>query len=559
MIELTNSLLCLAPPAITLLLGIVTHRVLFSLVAGLVSAALLATNFLPHKALGLLATRLWQTSDLSALFSIKALITSDTLLIFFFLANLGIIITLLEHSGGAAAYAAAIRKRLRSRRQVEQTSIALSLLLFIDDYFSSLTVGTIMRPLADHFSIPRAKLAFLVDSMAAPISILVPVSSWVAVVIGQLKKAGITKTVVTGTTIVGDPFLAYLSTIPFIAYSFILILGTLLIIRYGISFGPMRRHELIAVTEGNMFGGKRPRLRALQLHVPTGVTPSLFDFIVPVASFLSGVFICLIWSGGHTAFGGTQHLLAALRNANSSLALAGGSLFALLLSVLFLSGRRVIHTRQLPTLMSHGVRLMAPAMLILLLSWTMGSMLTHDLKTGVYLANALVGSLPLWCLPVMFFIAAGATSFAMGSSWGTVAIVVPIAIPMLLTLSNSAIPAALAELPLLYPIIGAILSGAVLGDHISPISDTTIMTATSTGSYHIDHVYTQLFYVAPVVVGTLAAFIIAGLTCHYGVITSSIISSLTGLTLTSLLLMLFNAGLPARPRSTTHEDSDVTA
>ena len=144
---------------------------MFSLLCGIISAALIASGGMPHTALFLCLQRLWQQADLSALTSIDSVINSDTLLTFFFLSNLGIVVTLLEHSGGAAAYAEAIRARLRSRRQVEHASIMLSFCLFIDDYFSSLTVGTIMRPITDQFSIPRAKLAFLVDSLAAPISI----------------------------------------------------------------------------------------------------------------------------------------------------------------------------------------------------------------------------------------------------------------------------------------------------------------------------------------------------------------------------------------------------
>ena len=317
----------------------------------------------------------------------------------------------------------------------------------------------------------------------------------------------------------------------------------------------MKTHEKIAIEDGNMFGGKKPRLRTVNINTPAGSQPSLLDFIVPIISFLVGVGLCLIWSGGHTLFGGPHGILASLRHANSSLALAGGSLTALVISVLFLSGRGSVKAPQLPTLMKHGVQLMTPAMVILLLSWTLGTMLTQDLQTGHYLAHTLVGSLPLWLLPVMFFCVSGLTSFAMGSSWGTVAIVVPIAVPMLITLSGLAMPAALSQLPLLFPILGGILSGAVLGDHISPISDTTIMTATSTGSYHMDHVYTQFVYVAPVMVGTALSFIVAGLTCHYGLLTSSILTICSGILVSNGILLFLNTGSPTRPDLNERKDS----
>ena len=146
----------------------------------------------------------------------------------------------------------------------------------------------------------------------------------------------------------------------------------------------------------------------------------------------------------------------------------------------------------------------------------------------------------------MFFFA-GMTSFAMGSSWGTVALIIPIAVPMLMTLSGITAPAAIAQLPLVFPVIGAILSGAVLGDHISPISDTTIMTATSTGSYHMDHVYTQFVYVIPILIGTTVSFVIAGLTCHYGLMMSSLLATLSGVFVTNSILLLLNSGSPIQP------------
>ena len=236
------------------------------------------------------------------------------------MANLGIIVTLLEQSGGAAAYAQAIRNRIRSKRNVEQASLLLSLSLFIDDYFSSLTVGTIMRPLTDQFSVPRAKLAFLVDSLAAPIAILVPVSSWVAVIIGQLQKAGVSKELAESTTIIGDPFAVYLHTIPFIAYSFVLMISAALIVHYRISFGPMYTHEKIAAETGNMFGGKQPPHRIHRSEKSNLTKRSLLDFIIPIFSFLSGVFVCMIWSGGAWVCGGSHSIMAALRASNSSLA-----------------------------------------------------------------------------------------------------------------------------------------------------------------------------------------------------------------------------------------------
>lgn len=532
---MTHTIQSLLPPLLVLVLGITTHRVLLSLTAGLISAAFIASNWDMYGAFYLTVTSLWKTTELSSLTSWHTFSQSHTPLIFFFLTNLGILVRLLQVSGGAAAYTYFVKQNLSSSIHTERASLFLSLFLFIDDYFSALTVGTIMKPLTDLYKIPRVKLAFLVDSFAAPLAIIIPLSSWVAVVIGQLEKAGIHHTAEKTTSLLADPYIVYLHTIPFIFYSLCIIASAWFIISKRISFGKMKKHEDMAVTSGNVFGGQTPPHHEQPIAYQPD-THSIYDFIVPVASFLLSIAGSILYTGGYPS----TSLLQAIQQAQSSQALALGSFISVLFSFVFLIIRNSLPQYSYACLFYEGFSLMGSSMLVLLLSWSLGGLLQHHLKTGSYLASLLIGNLPLALLPVMFFFAASLISLSMGSSWGTVAIAIPIAIPLLLSLLSIEGTISAFSLPLLFPTLGGILSGAVFGDHISPISDTTIMTSTSTGCNHMDHVTTQFEYTFPVFLGTALSYLVAGYTITYGVFICTLLSASSGITLSCFLLRLFH-------------------
>jgi len=533
LLPVAPTFLSVIPPLLVLALGIITHRIVTSLVIGVGVATLIAAHGNVFGGLKLFVTRLWETADFSSLASLETISDSQTLLIFLFLINLGIIVAILSHTGCAQAYATMISKRLKNARQVEQASLLLSSVLFLDDYFSTLTVGSIMRPITDRFRIPPVKLAFLIDSMAAPIAVLMPVSSWVAVIMGQIQRAGITETVTEATLIIGDPFMVYLNLLPYMFYSFIIVASSWFIVTRRISFGPMRDHEMreIAGTE---------RTRAVQTKAECNPNATLTDFVAPIALFMVVTFIALLVSGDYALFGGTNSMLDALRIAKAAYALAIGSIVSLVVSIAYLAARRLLILSEVPSLMLKGIEMMAPAMLVLFLCWSFGNILNQDLHTGNYIATLLAHAVPLWSLPALFFVVSSITSFAMGSSWGTIGIIIPIAIPMLLKLSQLEIPIAIEQVDLLIPLLGSILSGAVLGDHISPISDTTIMSSTSTGSYHIDHVQTQIVYVIPVFFGTLTACLVSGIFPSTGFVGALI----AGITVSLLILAACNQGHP---------------
>lgn len=513
---MSNSWLSLLPPLIVLIIGILTRDVIISLSLGVFGAAFIVTDFSLIEAFKLSVVKFWNNVQLESLLSKETFWNNGNLFICIFLCILGIIVTLISHSGGAYAYGKAIRKRIYDKKTVETASLFLSMFLFIDDYFSSLTVGSVMHPLTDHFRIPRAKLAFLVDSFAAPLAVLAPVSSWVAAIIGFLSENGVSPLINSDTLILADPISVYTRVMPFVFYSFIIVPAAWLIVRGRMSFGLMNKHEQIAEETGNLFAGKDPVSRKIRgVHERNIENNSIIDFAVPIAFLFISVVTGILYSGQYHLFGGTRTFLEAFQNSKSSIALFLGGSFALIFCISFFVFRRKLHLREVPLECLNGIKLMLPAIIILLLSWTLGDLLRDDLKTGEYLAHLLVGSVSLQFFPLMFFVSAAATSFALGTSWGTMAILFPLAIPMVISLLNLSTPVHVDQVFLLFPVLGAIISGAVSGDHISPISDTTIMSSTSCGAYHVDHVQTQMTYALPILVATAVAYLVAGFLIGY--------------------------------------------
>ncbi len=535
------SLLSIFPPVVVLALGYLTRNIWLSLLTGIIVGAAIATNFSPVETGELAVFKIWQNLELKNFFSLSRFWESWNSFICIFLFVLGIIVTLIRHSGGAYAYGNVIRRYIKDQKSTETSSLLLSILIFMDDYFSSLTVGSVMRPLTDAQKIPRAKLAFLVDSMAAPLAIMCPFSSWVAAIIGFLRENGVSSLPQEKTLILASPFSTYLSIIPFIVYSFIIITSSFYIVRRRISFGLMGQYEHIAKTTGNLQGGRTDfESYPHDPHEKNKEKASLLDFIVPIVVLVISVIGGLLFSGEATIFCGTRSCFQALQYSNAAIALFTGGIVALLFCTLFLIVRRKVEWSEIPSLYWEGITLMAPAIIILLLAWTLGDLLRNNLLTGQYLANLMVGSVSLTMLPLMFFIAACTISFSIGSSWGSAAIMFPIAIPLIISFLHLETPTTLEQIPILLPVLGAVLSGCVAGDHISPISDTTVMSATSTGTPHMDHVRTQMTYAVPMILGTGFAFFVAGLLNTYSLVIVCLSSLSTGILLSLLFLFLLD-------------------
>ena len=454
-----------------------------------------------------------------------------------FLLIIGTLIILLGYTGGAKAFANEITKRLRSARSVETASLIISSCLFIDDYLSSLTVGYVIRPLTDRFHVPRAKLAFLIHSFSSPLVILIPVSSWVAMITSQLNLAGISLED-SSARIIADPFFIYLSTIPFIFYSIFIVVSAWLIVRRKISYGPMHVQERIASTTGNLFGGKHSIAQHLSMH--EGLHGKIIDLLFPLGLLITSIFTGLLIMGGYKLFGGNNTLLQAIKNnTNTFFVFFLASCFTLFVSLIFSYYRKTLQLSHVSTICKQGFHLMSGAILMLFLASILGTLLKQDLQIGIYFAHILHGTTALILLPCMIFIISAIIAIITGTSWGTIALMLPITIQLITTLL--CLPSARPEqIPLLLPLLGAVFSGAVCGDHISPISETTIMASTSAGSYPFDHIYTQFFYALPAIAASLVSFILTGFLASYGMKISFIISLISGLIICFTLLSLLN-------------------
>lgn len=535
----------LLPPIITLILAFTTRRIVASLLCGIAISALIATEFSFFEACKLASYRIITTSELNNIFSWKAFCKSESLFMFLFLIFLGIIITLVGHSGGATAYGNYCKKKLlkhnNAAEKVQISSLLLSSLLALDDYFSSFTVGSVMQPLTDAYKIPRIKLAFLIDSMAAPLCALFPLSSWGAAIVTQLGQSGINETIQKTTLITNSPLMVYLTSIPFIFHSFFIIISAFFIIKMKISFGPMHQHELIAQTTGNLFAGKQTiAQRVRNATEKNKKNASLFDFIFPIITLFIVVIGAILYSGNWNGFGGQNNLFNACIKAPPMLGLFLGSGITLLATLGLFLGKRKITLYELPSIFKDGSKLMLSTIMMLILAWTLGSFMKTELLTGTYLASIMPTNMPVQLLPVLFSLLSALTSFSIGSAFGTMAIMFPIAIPMLLTLLNTTTPVDANQITMLFPLLGGIISGSVLGDHISPIADVTLLASSSAGAYHLDYIYAQFYYAIPVGCGTTFAFLIAGWTNHLGIWASLAISLSLGLSLSLGALWYLN-------------------
>lgn len=539
------SWLSLLPPVITLTLAFTTRRIVSSLLCGIGISAFIATEFAPYTAIKLTVFRMITTSEISNLSSLESFCKSESLFMFLFLIFLGIIITLVGHSGGATAYGNFCKEKLlkhtNADQKVQTSSLFLSSLLALDDYFSSFTVGSVMQPLTDTYKIPRIKLAFLIDSMAAPLCALFPLSSWGAAIVTQLGQSGINETIQKTTIISNSPLMVYLTSIPFIFHSFFIMISAFFIIKMKISFGPMHQHEQIAKQTGNLFAGKEGiAQRVRNATEENKKNASLFDFVFPIITLFILVIAAILYTGNWNGFGGENNLFNACIKAPPMLGLFIGSGITLIATLILFLGKQKVTIYELPSIFKDGSKLMLSTIMMLILAWTLGSFMRTDLLTGAYLASIMPTNMPVELLPVLFSLLSALTSFSIGSAFGTMAIMFPIAVPMLLSLLNTTIPIDAIQIPMLFPLLGGIVSGSVLGDHISPIADVTLLASSSAGAYHLDYIYAQFYYAIPVGCGTTLAFLLAGFTNHIGLWYSLIISFSLGLATALSILWYLN-------------------
>lgn len=486
--------LSLLPPLVAILLVLLTRKVVLSLGAGIVAAALLIGNFGPaaslaaagRAALGLV----WEDGG----------INWYTILIVSFLFMLGILTSVIMMSGGAHAFTEWAAQHIKSRRGAQALAGGLGMLIFIDDYFNALAVGQVARPIADKYKVSRAKLAYLIDSSSAPIVVLMPFSSWGATIMGIIAPI----TLAAGFPMSQVEAFIQAAVMNYYAIGAIVLLW--LVVWLGIDFGPMRKADMRAAEGHGLLPEGEEAFGDLQEDVPTHKPGARRALIAPFVVLVVGVIVGMYVSGALAA--GDWSVTSALADSDVALALTFGGLGALAVAYYYC----ITYTKDDPQFDPGtcvrgswtGAKSMWPAVLILLFAWTLADLI-GELGTGTYLAS-IVEALsipPIWLVLILFVIAA-LMAFATGTSWGSFGVLLPLAGDMM-----NAVP---GGTEFLMAAFGAVLAGAVWGDHSSPISDTTILSATGAGCPIPAHVSTQLPYAFLGAVGAMAGYVVYALT-----------------------------------------------
>ena len=471
-IPLFASFWALLPPVIAIVLALITKEVYSSLFIGILAGGLIYSNF------GFEGTITHVLSD----GFVGSIADSYNVGILVFLVMLGAMVAMMNKAGGSAAFGRWATKHIKSRVGAQLATVALGVLIFVDDYFNCLTVGSVMRPVTDEQKISRAKLAYIIDSTAAPICIIAPISSWAAAVSGFAAGAGED----SGMSL-------FIHAIPYNFYALLTIAMLIFLAVTGLEFGPMKKHEDNA-KNGDLFSaGVQDAVEAL----PENPRGRVCDLIVPVIFLVIACVIGMIYSGG---FFDGEDFITAFSNSDASVGLMYGSFFAVIFTIIFFMCRRVLSFKACMESIPEGFKAMVPAIMILICAWTLKAM-TDSIGANVFIAELIqnnAGALQNFLPAIIFLIAVG-LSFATGTSWGTFGILIPIVLSVFNQGGEIAVVA-----------ISACMAGAVCGDHCSPISDTTIMASAGGQCNHINHVSTQLPYALTVAGVSFVSYIIAG-------------------------------------------------
>ena len=472
-------ILSILPPIIAIGLALITKEVISSLLVGILAGTLIYSQ---GNVVGMVTSA----------FELMGSKIGDNVNILIFLGLLGALVVIVTRAGGSAAYGDWASRKISNRRGAALATSALGCLIFIDDYFNCLSVGTVMRPVTDKHRVSRAKLAYLLDATAAPICIIAPVSSWGASVASYMSDA-------TGL----NGMATFVKTIPYNFYAILTIIMILVICLTKLNYGPMAKFEKNAIEKGDLFSNTE-NIVTEDLGGAAGkaLKGKVYDLIIPIVALIVCTVLAMVYTGG--GFAGTP-FLESFGECDSAFSLVLGSFLALVATFILYIPRRVLSFVDFMGGITEGIKSMVPAFTILILAWTIGGVCSGDyLNTGTHVGNAISNSaFPAFLLPAVIMIVAAFLGFSTGTSWGTMAILIPI---------GAAIASTPSTEQLLLPIFGAILGGAVYGDHVSPISDTTILSSTGAGCNHLDHVASQMYYASTVLACCLVGEVIMGLT-----------------------------------------------
>ena len=463
----------LLPPLVAIILALITKEVYSSLFVGIVVGALLYSGF---KFEGTV-TQIFEGGI------IKVLSDSYNVGILIFLVILGSVVCMMNKAGGSAAFGRWASQKIHTRVGAELAAIVLGILIFIDDYFNCLTVGSVMRPVTDRHHVSRAKFAYLIDATAAPVCIIAPISSWAAAVSGFVEGQ--------------DGLAIFVRTIPYNFYAILTIVMMVGMVLMKTEFGAMKTHEINALNGDLYTTSARPYENATDDEAPNP-RGKVIDLVVPIVVLVICCVISMIYTGGF--FSGTD-FVTAFSQSDASAGLAMGSAFGLVFAIIFYMIRRVINFRDCMSCIPDGFKAMVPAIMILTFAWTLKAM-TDGLGAAVFVEEAMrsvAGGIEV-ILPAIIFLVGCGLAFATGTSWGTFGILIPIVVAVFEKSSPE----------MMIISMSACMAGAVCGDHCSPISDTTIMASAGAQCDHVTHVSTQLPYAIVAAAVSFVTYIVAG-------------------------------------------------
>ncbi len=473
-----SSIWALLPPVIAIGLALITKEVYSSLFVGILTGGLLYSNF----NLEFMMNTIFFHEDGGMVYKLA---DSWNVGILIFLVVLGALVALMNKAGGSAAFGKWASTKIKNRVGAQLATVALGVLIFVDDYFNCLTVGSVMRPVTDKHKVSRAKLAYIIDATAAPVCIIAPISSWAAAVTSSVPEdAGI------------NGFTTFLQTIPCNYYALFTIAAMLFLVVTKVNFGPMKQHEKNA-ENGDLFTTpERPYDEAAEEKV--NGKGKIIDLVLPVVVLIVACIFAMLYTGGFMSGTG---FIEAFANSDASVGLVLGSVIALVFTFFFYMFREVVTFDEFMACIPEGFKAMVSPILILTFAWTLSGV-TGLLGADVYVAGLVDGSASLLqgLLPGIIFLVALGLAFATGTSWGTFGILIPIVLGVF------------PEGNMMVISIAACLAGAVCGDHCSPISDTTILASAGARCHHVNHVSTQLPYALLVAAVSFVAYLIAGLT-----------------------------------------------
>ena len=462
----------LIPPVVAIALALITKEVYSSLFVGILVGALLYSGFSFEKTV----VHIFEGGIISVLsdkYNVGILV---------FLVILGAMVSLMNRAGGSAAFGEWAGQHIKSRVGAQLATIALGVLIFIDDYFNCLTVGSVMRPVTDKHNVSRAKLSYLIDATAAPVCIIAPISSWAAAVTGFVEGE--------------DGFSIFMQAIPYNFYALLTIVMMIGIVLLKADYGPMRTHEMNAL-KGDLYTTEgRPYENASEGVV--NHNGKVIDLVIPILSLIVCCVIGMIYTGGF--FDGVG-FVEAFSNSDASVGLVLGSFFGLIITIALYVVRRVLNFSDCMSCIPEGFKAMVPAIMILTFAWTLKAM-TDSLGAAEFVATTVeqfAGGLMNF-LPAIIFLIGCFLAFATGTSWGTFGILIPIVVAIFANTNHE----------LMIISISACMAGAVCGDHCSPISDTTIMASAGAQCDHVNHVSTQLPYAMTAAAVSFVTYIIAG-------------------------------------------------